>query len=163
YYCLSLREATIDVLAHHSLTLSNVCGQCYDGARNMQGELGGLKMFIRQESRSAHFVHYFTHQLQLILVMVSKKCVQVGELVLSISNILNVLEYLQEALDMVELETGRGLNQELGLIKTGDTHWGSHYKSFGNIISIFDSIVDVLDALVVNARRWKLEQAHRHF
>ncbi|XP_060182119.1 uncharacterized protein LOC132611759 [Lycium barbarum] len=52
---------------------------------------------------------------------------------------------------MGELETGRGLNQELGLIKAGDTRWGSHYKSFGNFISNFASIVDVLDALVVNA------------
>ncbi|KAH0714231.1 hypothetical protein KY284_007136 [Solanum tuberosum] len=55
------------------------------------------------------------------------------------------------ALDMGELETGRGLNQELGLVKASDTRWGSHYKSFGNFISSFDSIVDVLDTLVENA------------
>jgi len=163
---LSLKKAIVDLLAHHSLTLSNVRGQCYDGASNMQGELGGLKMLIRQESRSAHSVHCFAHQLQLTLVAVSKKCVQVGELVLLISNILNVLgasfkrvdnfqesqkKHLQMALVMGELETGRGLNQELGLVKAGDTRWGSHYKSFGNFISSFDSIVDVLDTLVVNA------------
>ncbi|KAM3219335.1 hypothetical protein P3L10_023866 [Capsicum annuum] len=53
---------------------------------------------------------------------------------------------------MGELETGRGLNQELGLIKAGDTRWGSHYKSFGKFISNFASIVDVLDSLVENAR-----------
>ncbi|XP_047264454.1 uncharacterized protein LOC107865199 [Capsicum annuum] len=131
---LSLKKAIVDVLAHHSLTLAYVRGQCYDGARNMQ---------------------------------VSKRCVQVGELVLLISNILNVLgdsfklvdefresqkEKLQEALDMGELKMGRGLNQELGLIKAGDTHWGSHYKSFGNFISNFASIVDALDSLVKNAR-----------
>ncbi|XP_049369926.1 uncharacterized protein LOC125834815 [Solanum verrucosum] len=163
---LSLKKVIIDVLAHHSLTLSNVRGQCYDGASNMQGELGGLKTLIRQESRSAHSVHCFAHQLQLTFVAVSKKCVQVGELVLLISNILNVLgasfkrvdnfresqkKHLQMALDMGELETGRGLNQELGLVKAGDTRWGSHYKSFGKFISSFDSIVDVLDTLVENA------------
>ncbi|KAG5604984.1 hypothetical protein H5410_026476 [Solanum commersonii] len=49
---LSLKKAIVDLLAHHSLTLSNVRGQCYDGARNMQGEIGGLKTLIRQESRS---------------------------------------------------------------------------------------------------------------
>ncbi|XP_049372493.1 uncharacterized protein LOC125837404 [Solanum verrucosum] len=79
---LSLKEAIVDLLAHHSLTLSNVREQCYDGTSNMQG---------------------------------------------------------------------RGLNQELGLVKAGDTRWGSHYKSFGNFISSFDSIVNVLDTLVVNA------------
>ncbi|KAH0632472.1 hypothetical protein KY290_035889 [Solanum tuberosum] len=55
------------------------------------------------------------------------------------------------ALDMGELETSRRLNQELGLVKAADTHWGSHYKSFENFISSFDSIVDVLDTLVENA------------
>ncbi|XP_059285947.1 uncharacterized protein LOC132039491 [Lycium ferocissimum] len=163
---LSLKKAIVDVLTHHSFTLSYVRGQCYDGASNMQGELGGLKTLIKQESRSAHSVRCFAHQLQLTLVAVSKKCVQVGELVLLVSNVLNVLgasfkcvdgfresqkQKLREALDMGELETGRGLNQELGLIKVGDTNWGSHYKSFGNFITNFASIVDVLDALVVNA------------
>ncbi|KAG5604983.1 hypothetical protein H5410_026475 [Solanum commersonii] len=54
-------------------------------------------------------------------------------------------------LDMGELEMGRGLNQELGLVKAGDTRWRSHYNSFENFISSFDSIVDVLDTLVENA------------
>ncbi|XP_015166277.1 uncharacterized protein [Solanum tuberosum] len=44
---LSLKEAIVDVLAHHSLTLSNVRGKCYDGASNMKGYLGGLKTLIR--------------------------------------------------------------------------------------------------------------------
>ncbi|KAM3233950.1 hypothetical protein P3L10_019309 [Capsicum annuum] len=155
----------MDVLAHHSLTLDYVRGQCYDGASNMQSELGGLKTLIRQENRSAHSVHCFAHQLQLTLVAVSKRCVQVGEHVLLTSNILNVLEAffkrvdefqesqkekLQKALDMGELETGRGLNQELGLIKASDTRWESHYKSFGNFIINFVSIVDVFDSLVEN-------------
>ncbi|XP_049373963.1 uncharacterized protein LOC125839009 [Solanum verrucosum] len=132
---LSLKKAIVDVLAHHFLILSNVRGQCYDGASNMQGELGGLKTLIGQESRTAHSVHCFAHQLQLTLVAVSKKCVQ----------------HLQMALEMGELETGRGLNKKLGLVKAGDTRWGSHYKSFENFISSFDSIIDVLDTLVENA------------
>ncbi|XP_049410402.1 uncharacterized protein LOC125873526 [Solanum stenotomum] len=52
---------------------------------------------------------------------------------------------------MGELTTGTGLHQELSLIRVGDTRWGSHYKSFSNFILIFGSIVDVLDALVVDA------------
>ncbi|XP_059290351.1 uncharacterized protein LOC132043904 [Lycium ferocissimum] len=47
---------------------------------------------------------------------------------------------------MGELTTGRGLHQELGLIRSGDTRWGSHYKSFCNFILMFASIIDVLDA-----------------
>ncbi|XP_019260033.1 PREDICTED: zinc finger MYM-type protein 1-like [Nicotiana attenuata] len=163
---LSLKKAIVDVLVHHSLSLSSIRGQCYDGASNMQGDIKGLKKLIKQESRSAHSIHCFAHQLQLTLVAVSKKCVQVGELVLLVSNILNVLgasfkrvdefrgsqkEKLQEALDMGELKIGKGLNQELGLVRAGDTRWGSHYKSFENFIRMFGSIVDVLDTLVEDA------------
>ncbi|KAH0634798.1 hypothetical protein KY284_037584 [Solanum tuberosum] len=133
---LSLKGAIVNVLAQHSLSLSYVRGQCYDGASNMQGEMNGLKMLIRQESISAHSIHCFAHQLQLTLVAVSKKCIQVGELVLLVSNVLNVLgasfkrmdkfrdsqkKRIQEALDMGELTTGTGLHQELGLIRVGIT------------------------------------------
>ncbi|XP_055800379.1 uncharacterized protein LOC129869793 [Solanum dulcamara] len=163
----SLKEAIVNLLAKHSLSPSSVRGQCYDGASNMQGEINGLKMLIRQESRSAHSIHCFAHQLQLTLVGVSKKCVEVGKLVVLVSNILNVLgssfkrmdelrdsqkETIKEALDMGELTTGRGLNQQLGLSRACDTRWGSHYKSFNNFIIMFGSILDVLESLALDAR-----------
>ncbi|XP_055826428.1 uncharacterized protein LOC129894824 [Solanum dulcamara] len=163
----SLKEAIVNLLAKHSLSPSSVRGQCYDGASNMQGEINGLKMLIRQESRSAHSIHCFAHQLQLTLVGVSKKCVEVGKLVVLVSNILNVLgssfkrmdelrdsqkETIKEALDMGELTTVRGLNQQLGLSRACDTRWGSHYKSFNNFIIMFGSILDVLESLALDAR-----------
>ncbi|XP_060217059.1 uncharacterized protein LOC132644483 [Lycium barbarum] len=163
---LCLKEAIVNYLAQHSLSLSNIRGQCYDGASNMQRRLSGLKILIQQESRSAHAIHCFAHQLQLTLVGVSKKCLPVGELVLLVSNVLNVVggsfkrmdelresqaEKFQEALDMGEVETGKGLNQELGLARAADTRWGSHYKSFKNFISMSGSITDVLDTIVVDS------------
>ncbi|XP_059285124.1 uncharacterized protein LOC132038477 [Lycium ferocissimum] len=135
---LCLKEAIVNCLAQHSLSLSHIHGQCYDGASNMQGLLSGHKTLIQQESRSAHAIHCFSHQLQLTLVEVSKKCLQVEELVLSVSNVLNAVrgsfkrmdelresqaEKVQEALDMVEVATGKGLNQELGLAKAANTRW----------------------------------------
>ncbi|XP_019251152.1 PREDICTED: uncharacterized protein LOC109230075 [Nicotiana attenuata] len=62
------------------------------------------------------------------------------------------LRRIEEALRKGELETGKGLNQELGLARAGDTRWGSHYKSFNNFILMFGPIIDVLDAIAVNAR-----------
>nr|XP_016502888.1 PREDICTED: zinc finger MYM-type protein 1-like [Nicotiana tabacum] len=169
----SLKKAIIDLLAKYSLSLSYVRGQCYDGASNMQVELNGHKMLIRKENRSSHSIHCFAYQLQLTLVAVSKKYIQVGELVVLVSNILNVLgssfkrmdefresqkERIEEALDMGELKTGRGLNQELGLSRACDTRWGSHYKSFKKFILMFGSILDVLEAFVVDARLMDDEQ-----
>ncbi|XP_015158660.1 uncharacterized protein [Solanum tuberosum] len=42
---------------------------------------------------------------------------------------------------------GSGLNQELGLQKPGDTRWRSHFKTVHNFISLFSSIVYVLEVL----------------
>nr|XP_016488987.1 PREDICTED: zinc finger MYM-type protein 1-like [Nicotiana tabacum] len=88
---LCLKEAIVDYIAQHSLSLSYVHGQCYDGASNMQGDFRGLKTLIQQESKSAYSIHCFAHQLQLTLVAVSKKYLEVGELVLLVSNILNIV------------------------------------------------------------------------
>ncbi|XP_047268079.1 zinc finger MYM-type protein 1-like [Capsicum annuum] len=123
---LSLKKTIANLLAQYSLSLSSVCGQYYDGASNMQGEIDGLNMLIRQESRSAHSIHCVAHQLQLTLVGVSKKCIEVGKLIVSVSNILNMLgssfkrmdelrdsqkHKIQEALDMGKITIGSGLNQ----------------------------------------------------
>ena len=88
---LSLKEQIINLLTQHFLSSSSVRGQCYDGASNMQGEVNGLKILIRQESRSVHSINCFVHELQLTLVRVSKKCVEVGKLVVLVSNNFNVL------------------------------------------------------------------------
>ena len=56
-------------------------------------------------------------------------------------------EKLKEALNNDEIETGRGLNQQLAPIRAGDTRWGSHYKSLVNVSRMFDSIMDVLEII----------------
>ncbi|XP_048493292.1 uncharacterized protein LOC125493812 [Beta vulgaris subsp. vulgaris] len=107
----------------HSLSFSRVRGQGYDGASNMQGAINGLKTLILNESPSAHCVHCFTHQLQLTLVAVAKKNAD------------------------CELESGSGLNQELSLSRPGDTRWGSHFKTILNVLNLYPTILESLDAI----------------
>ncbi|XP_047264396.1 uncharacterized protein LOC124896718 [Capsicum annuum] len=61
------------------------------------------------------------------------------------------VEKVLEALDMGEIETGKGLTQEHGLARAANTCWGSHYKYFKNFISMFGSIIDVHDTIVVDS------------
>ena len=39
----------------------------------MQGHLNGLKTLVMEDSRTAHSIHCFAHQLQLSLVVVAKE------------------------------------------------------------------------------------------
>ncbi|XP_049399768.1 uncharacterized protein LOC125863816 [Solanum stenotomum] len=92
---LCLKEAIVNYLAQHSLSLSFIRGQCYDGASNMQGRLSGLKVLIQQQMGGS-----FKHMDELRESQEKK---------------------VQVALDMGEVENGKGLNQELGLARAANT------------------------------------------
>jgi hypothetical protein len=67
-------KSNIDALfSKYKLSWKQVRGQGYDGASNMRGEFNGLRALILRENGSAHYVHCFAHQLQLVIVAVAKK------------------------------------------------------------------------------------------
>ena len=156
---LSLKKAIEVLLVSNGLSMQQIRGQGYDGASNMKGDIKGLKTLIMQESPSAYYIHCFAHQLQLVLVAVAKgntDCKTFFDQVSILLNIVGVsckrhdmlrnarLENVKKALECGELESGSGLNQEMGLPRPGDTRWGSHYKTICSIITIYSSIHDVL-------------------
>ncbi|XP_060210752.1 uncharacterized protein LOC132637721 [Lycium barbarum] len=158
----SLKDAIYSLLLEHNLSSSQIRGQGYDGASNMQGEINGLKTLIMKDSPSAYCTHCFAHQLQLTLVAVAKKHHEVDQFFDILANVLNVIggsfkrremlrddqaEKLKEILVLGEVHTGSGLNQELGLQRVGDTRWSSHFKTVRNFISLFSSIILVLGVL----------------
>jgi hypothetical protein len=58
---LSLKKAIQDVLVDHQLTLTQICGQGYDGASNMRGGIKELKTLFLKDSPSAYYIHCFAH------------------------------------------------------------------------------------------------------
>lgn len=138
-------KATIEaMLAKHGLSLSRLRGQGYDGATNMRREFNGLKTLILKENKSAFYIHCFAHQLQLALVAVARKHREIDSMFHTVSNISNVVgasakrrDILREkhalrilkAFETGEIQSGKGLNQELVLKRSGDTQWSSHYNA----------------------------------
>jgi hypothetical protein len=39
----------------------------------MKGEIKGLKTLIMKESPSSYYIHWFAHQLQLVLIAMAKE------------------------------------------------------------------------------------------
>ncbi|KAL9856982.1 putative transcription factor and/or regulators TTF-type(Zn) family [Arabidopsis thaliana] len=157
---LSLKSAIDSLFAKYGLSLKKLRGQGYDGASNMKGEFNGLRSLILKESSSAYYVHCFAHQLQLVVMAVAKKHVEVGEFFYMISFLLNVVgasckrkdkireihrQKVEEKISNGEIKTGTGLNQELSLQRPGNTRWGSHYKTLLRLEELFSSIVIVLE------------------
>ncbi|KAL6518995.1 hypothetical protein OROHE_017419 [Orobanche hederae] len=159
---LTIKTKIQSLLMFQSLSWSRVRGQGYDGASNMQGSINGLKALILKESPCAYYIHCFAHQLQLTLIAVAKKNKFCGWLFDMLAILLNLVggspkrivvlrkkqaEHLLEALESGECESGKGLNQELGLSRPGDTRWSSHFKTISNVLALYPSIIDVLDAI----------------
>nr|XP_009797198.1 PREDICTED: zinc finger MYM-type protein 1-like [Nicotiana sylvestris] len=130
----SLQKAIYDFLLEHPLSPSQIWGQGYDGASNMQGEINGLKTLILKDNPSAYCIHCFAHQLQLTLVAVAKQYCDVDQFFDIVANVLNIVgssfkrrdmlredqaKKLEELQVLGEVHTGSGLNQELGLQRSG--------------------------------------------
>ena len=57
----------------------------------MQGDINGLKTLILKENKSAFYVYYFAHQLQLILVAIAKIHINIVEFFYVVSNLVTVV------------------------------------------------------------------------
>ncbi|XP_050241212.1 uncharacterized protein LOC126690123 [Quercus robur] len=88
---LSLKYAIECLFCEHNLSLSNLCGQGYDGASNMQGDINGFKILILKENKSAFYVYCFAHQLQLTLVAIAKNHINIAKFFYVVSNLVTVV------------------------------------------------------------------------
>ena len=68
---LTLKTAIEKLLMEHSLSLSMVHGQGYDGVSNMKGHANGLKKLIMNDCPYAYYVNCFANQLQLTLIAIA--------------------------------------------------------------------------------------------
>ncbi|XP_071712423.1 uncharacterized protein [Rutidosis leptorrhynchoides] len=157
---LSLKSSIDSFFAKHKLSLKQLRGQGYDGASNMRGEFNGLKAKILEENSSAYYVHCFAHQLQLVVVAVARKHLALVNFFDKLAVLMNVVcasckrkdilldkekERVEKEIGSGIIETGKGLNQELSLIRPGDTRWNSHYKTLLLLIDMYPSIIKVLE------------------
>ncbi|CAN6559431.1 unnamed protein product [Malus baccata var. baccata] len=174
----SLEDAIERLFATTNLSMSKLRGQCYDGASNMKGELNGLKTKILNKYPQAFYIHCFAHQLQLALVFVAKENEDVANFFINASSLVNLIgssckrrdafrekqqEQIQKALDLGNLETGKGLNQEMSLMCPCDTRWNSHYGTIVSIIVMFEAVVEVVEWIKSDRNQDNLGEATRLF
>nr|XP_028953257.1 zinc finger MYM-type protein 1-like [Malus domestica] len=143
----TLKES-IDAFIHfNELSFFNLRGQSYDGASNMKA-----------------------------LVAVAKDNVNVNTLFLLANNVVNNIKAsckrrdalremqqkkLMKALENDSLMTGRGLNQEISLKRAGAIRWNSHYGALINLITMFSSVVNVLEMIVDDNTNDSVAKANR--
>ena len=137
----ALKRAIVEVLSAHGLTIAKIRGQGYDGASNMRGEFNGVQKLIRDENPYAFYIHCFAHQLQLVVVSVSKCCSSIEDFFDYVNMIVSSTSASCKRKDLLidshhtivlnklesgDISSGRGQHQETSLCRPGDTRWGSH-------------------------------------
>ncbi|CAL8152879.1 unnamed protein product [Prunus armeniaca] len=171
-----LKEAIEQLISSTNLSMSRLRGQGYDGASNMRGELNGLKTQILREYPQAYYVHCFARQLQLALVAVAKGNENIATFFTTASSVVNIIgasckrrdalreqqqKDIMKALEIDDLETGQGLNQETTLKRPCDTRWNSHYDTLLSINTMFHPVVKVLEWIVDDVNQDNLGEANR--
>ena len=48
------------------------------------------------------------------------------------------------------------LNREMGLARSGDTHWGSHYRTIMHVMDLYPLITEVLKKVENESRGQRL-------
>nr|XP_028945166.1 zinc finger MYM-type protein 1-like [Malus domestica] len=130
----SLKDAIDTFFSRNGLSISKLQGQGYDGASNMRA-----------------------------LVAVAKKNIDIASFFATANSVVNhvgasckrrdlLRQQLQEELVIAFendcLITGRGLNQETSLKRADNTQWNSYYGTLISIISMFSSVVHVLQMVI---------------
>jgi hypothetical protein len=112
-----------------------------------------------RENSYAYCIHYFAHQLRLVIVAVSKKNDDINDFFDMVSLLINVVGASCKRKDMIleiqqervskeigsgHLSSGTRLNQEQSIQRAGDTRWSSHYKTLMRISSLLLDVIEVL-------------------
>ena len=119
-------------------------------------------MLILNENPYSFYIHCFAHQVQLTIVMVAKKHIQVTSLFLTIVTVINIAggsskrcdmfyqsqtAKIIETLDNVEICSEKSLNQETVFKNFSDTRWSYHYNSLLSLITMFSVTIDLLEII----------------
>ena len=101
----SLLAAIKDMLVRINLSLSECCGQCFDGASNMTGSRTGVATQITREESQALFLHCFTHSLNLAVSDTMKNstvCQAALEIAFEVSKLVNYSPKREAAFDRIK-------------------------------------------------------------
>ncbi|CAL2255229.1 unnamed protein product [Prunus armeniaca] len=151
-----LKEAIEQLISSTNLSMSRLRGQ--------------------GEYPQAYYVHCFAHQLRLALVAVAKGNENIATFFTTASSVVNIIgasckrrdalreqqqKDIMKALEIDDLEMGRGLNQETTLKRPCDTRWNSHYDTLLSIKTMFHPVVKVLEWIVDDVNQDNLGEANR--
>ncbi|XP_016648952.1 PREDICTED: zinc finger MYM-type protein 1-like [Prunus mume] len=155
----TLKSDICKVFSKHSLLVSNMHSQGYDGASNMRGEWSGLQALFLNDCPYAYYIHCFAYRFQLALNVAAKEVGLVWRFFSMLNNIVNFVGAsakrhsklkltrqveIEDLLAAGRLGIGKGANQIRCLQRPRTTRWGSHFSSIKSLIDLFGATKTLL-------------------
>ena len=150
-----------DTLISHDLNLSNIIGQCYDGASTMMGRYSGVQARVKDEVPHAIIVHCYGHCLNLVLVDTVKNnrttknffgTLESLYCFICLSNCRNALfQKLQQEFHMSETaneDETDDFDTSLTIKKLCDTRWVCRYESIRAIEANLPIVINLLSFVI---------------
>ncbi|KAI5657293.1 hypothetical protein M9H77_26086 [Catharanthus roseus] len=129
----TLKNSIDDFFVINGLSISRLRGQGYDGASNM-------RVLVTTTKKNGHVCTFFEY-LAMIVNVVGASCKRKDD-VLQKHN-----DDLVKRIESGEVTKGKGKNQETNLARSGNTRWGSHFKTITRILDLWDAVTHVLDTI----------------
>ena len=124
--------------------MSNIVGQCYDGAANMSGISKGVAARFKSINKKALFVHCYAHKLNLALQDTCSKIIEVRNCIGTVNSIYSFIEASPKRHAIFEKLQIEQNQSRLTLKHLSDTRWSSRDKAFRaineNLAVIFDTL-----------------------
>ena len=143
-----------DTLAKHDLSISNVIGQCYDGASTMSGKYHGVQPLLKDEVPKAIYVHCYGHCLNLVLTDAVKRnktarnffgTLESLYCFLRLSNCRNALFHkLQQEFK----ESEESQDRSLTIKKLCETRWACRYESVRALQANLPIVIQLLNLVI---------------
>ncbi|KAL3984315.1 C1q-related factor [Sarotherodon galilaeus] len=121
--------------------------QTYDGAAVMSGSTGGVQAHFRRLHPEAIYVHFYTHQVNLVLC---NTCKAVPEAVELFSLLECVYSFFSTSLvnhhKFIKTQAKLGLTKT-ELVQLSNTHWACQLQSISAVLETLPAILECLSAI----------------
>ena len=145
-----------DVLLRLNLSLNKCRGQCYDGARNMSGNLNGVATQIQRDEKRALYIHCYGHVLNL----------GVSDTIKSVNLLRNCLDFAHEITKFIRGSPKRNAifnrlkseisDESIGIRVLCATRWTVRADSLDSILNNYLILIDTFEECLEEAQESKV-------
>ncbi|ODM90673.1 Zinc finger MYM-type protein 1 [Orchesella cincta] len=142
-----LEKIIVDGLQRFGFSLSDLRGQCYDGASNMSGKFNGVQARLLKLQPKAIYVHCLSHSLNLALQSVASKHPFFRDLLSCVHEVGTILHGSPKRMGEFESKLENTSSNFIKPRPLCPTRWTVRVKSIEGLLNTYDASLQFLEDL----------------